>query len=459
MEQKKMDISIFGILCYMILPLACMGNYVVTSYISIFWTDYLGISVAVVGGILLFSRLFDGVTDLIMGIFIDKTKTRFGKAKPWLFIGLVGTVISSIALFINPNFGMTAKIVYCAFMYIMVVAIFGTMTSVSTTSLINLTTKDPEKRFTMSSLNFVFMFCVIMLVSFGVALVDVLGGDANAWFKFCLICNVVSIIFIIICWLGIKELDVEITSASEELVAVKKKESLKSTIKDIIGNKYFFFVMGNYFIVNIWMAMTNGVGIYYATYILGDANYFALLTSSSMIALMAGTALAPVLSKKIGISRLVVIGNSITAITMIMAFFVARNPIAVAALLAIGQFTNGPGSAVLMPYCAMAADYGEYTTGIARPGVYSGASSIGTKVGTGVGGAIFGAIMAVAGYSGMAEVQTAGAEMGIILCYIIIPAVTVIISTLLCVPFFKLEKEHDNIVKTNLERREQAGKM
>lgn len=81
----------------------------VNIFVTYFFTNILGIGAGVVGTILLISRLFDGVSDLIVGILMEKFNSKHGKARPWLLWWCVPFAISLVLLFTAPNFGMKGK--------------------------------------------------------------------------------------------------------------------------------------------------------------------------------------------------------------------------------------------------------------------------------------------------------------------------------------------------------------
>ena len=90
----------------------------VAGYITYFGTDIVGVSALAMGNILLVSRIFDGVTDILMGVVIDRTKSKQGKARPWIIRSIIPFVLFTILLFSTPGtISGTAKIVFIFVMY------------------------------------------------------------------------------------------------------------------------------------------------------------------------------------------------------------------------------------------------------------------------------------------------------------------------------------------------------
>lgn len=434
--NKEKRLSNREVLAYALTSAAGLGGILVTSFISGYWTDYVGISIAVVGTIMLLCRVIDGISDLIMGVIIDKTHTKYGKAKPWLMIGAVGNMICSSLIFKTPDFSMTGKIIYGTVLYILVFAVFGTMSGVASPTLVNLITTDEHDRFKLGSWAFSALFIVEMLVGFGLNVAVALGNDG--FFKLSLIANGISAIILVFCWFNIKE-----RHGQEELR--REKVTLKEFFVTLFNNKYFLLVTIVYLLTNISAGVAMGATFYYVIYILKNPAAFGLLSVVSYVPCIISTALGPIYSKKFGILKLVIVCNIFTIIPGTLCIVAPDKMLYVMVMTAIASFFNGPMCAILSPLNAMAADYGEYKNGIARPAVYSSGTSVGTKIGMGIGTAIAAFILAVVGFDGMAEVQNGTVNVAIVLVYFGIPELMLAIETFLLVPFKKLFGEYDEI--------------
>lgn len=451
MNEKRQALKTREVLAYACTNIVTMGTILISSFISGYWTDIVGIAAATVGMIMLVARIFDGVSDIIMGVIIDKTHTKYGKAKPWFLIGAAGLMVCSTLIFSTPDISMGGKIAYAAVMYCMVTAVFATMTSVAAPTLVNLMTTDTNERFKLGSWFFSMMFLVSMILGFGLNVILALGGGQAGYFKFALICNGIAAVTMIFCWFNIKE------RHGQEVIEKKEKISVKDFLATIFSNKYFLLVTGMYFITNIANGFSGGAMYYYVMYVLENPTAFGVLSMAGYGACIIGTLIAPSIGRRVGVTKLVLIGNFITIVCYLAMLANPSNLTYITVLLCIGSFTNGPACSVLSPYNAMAADYGEYKTGVARPAVYSAGTSVGTKLGMGIGGVMFSFILAAIGYNGMAEVQSSATITGITLSYYIVPTVMMVINTLLTVPFIKFEREYEGI-RTELETRHAKAK-
>ena len=119
----------------------------VPNYINLYYTDTVGISMAAVAVILMVTKITDGVTDIIMGMIVDRTHTKLGKARPWILAGGIGIAVSIMLLFNCPGSLSTGgKIAFCAACYFLANPFFGTMTSVACGAMNNLLTSNSKHR-------------------------------------------------------------------------------------------------------------------------------------------------------------------------------------------------------------------------------------------------------------------------------------------------------------------------
>lgn len=124
-----------------------LASTIIGSFLTVYLTDIAGISAAVIGTIILALRITDGFSDLLMGYVIDRTNSKFGKARPWLIVGSAGIAMTLYMLFNMPlHFTMTGKIIYFTVMYFMIMTVFVTISGISITTMLPLVTDDIKKR-------------------------------------------------------------------------------------------------------------------------------------------------------------------------------------------------------------------------------------------------------------------------------------------------------------------------
>lgn len=157
------------------------GNVVyafLTSFVMIYLTDTIGLNAGIVGTLIAVSKLFDGVSDIFFGSMIDRTKSKMGKARPWMFYGFFGCAVTLFGVFAIPtSLGKTAQYAWFFIAYTLLNAVFYTANNIAYAALTSLVTKNAKERVEMGSFRFMFSFgtnLLIQSITFG--LVASFGG-------------------------------------------------------------------------------------------------------------------------------------------------------------------------------------------------------------------------------------------------------------------------------------------
>lgn len=152
-------------------------------FVMLYVTDTMGMNPGIVGTLILLARVFDGISDLIFGALIDRTNSKMGKARPWMFWGYFGCAATLVAMFAIPtSLGDTAKYAWFFIAYVLLNAVFFTANNIAYSALTALITKNAEERVQMGSIRFIFAFSTSLLIQVAtLRLVQTLGGDASAW--------------------------------------------------------------------------------------------------------------------------------------------------------------------------------------------------------------------------------------------------------------------------------------
>ena len=190
------------------------GNVVyalLSSFVMIYLTNTVGLKSGIVGTLIAASKLLDGFSDILFGALIDKTKTKMGKARPWMFGGFFGCAITLFAIFAIPvNMGKTAQYAWFFIAYTLLNAVFYTANNIAYSALTALVTKNSKERVQMGSYRFIFAFSTSLLIqTITVGAVDALGGGAAGWRNIALIYCVFGIITNTLAVFSVKELSEE----------------------------------------------------------------------------------------------------------------------------------------------------------------------------------------------------------------------------------------------------------
>lgn len=419
----------------------------VNSFFTYFLTNIAGLGAGVVGTILLISRLLDGVSDLIVGSFMEKIHSKHGKARPWLLWWCIPFAVSLVLMFTAPDFGTTGKIVYAFLTYNLAVTVVYTAINLPFGSLAALMTKNQTERGYLNISKMVFAFGGGMVVNAAtLPLVKFFGNDAAAWQKTFLIYGVVAIIFFLVVFFTTKEAVTEEAQKS----GTTEKVDIKKALVSLLKNKYWMILLAIFFLNSVVNAFI-GVNVYYAQYIMNDDSLVGNLSIFQNIASFAAFAVCTVVIRKVGKQKIAISGVAISFIGYAMVLF---NPTSYAVLYTaavIKGIGNAALSGVMYGMLADTVEYNDWHSGIRAEGLVFSANSIGQKVGSGIGSAVLGWVLAAFGFVSSSAAQPASAINGIRTIFLYVPLVVFAVMFVILL-FYKLDKEYGTIVE-ELEKR------
>ncbi|MGE1128910.1 MFS transporter [Bacillus wiedmannii] len=418
----------------------------VAMFIVFFYTDVIGISASIIGTIMLFSRIFDGVTDLAFGIVVDKTKSKHGKSRPWILWMATPFAITTVLLYLVPNIGEGGQIVYIIVTYNLLSVLY-TAINIPYGVLNSLITQDQYQRSILNVFRMIFaMLGVIIVSTVTMPLVKFLGGGQAGWVYTFGIYSILGVLLFFITFYETKErVKPTVTVSSHNRIP------LKQVLNALLKNKYWFIAVAFFVITYIGTALLQGSAIYYAQYILKDPELIGLLTVASIIPTLIGLLLVAPLVKKIGKRNSMIGGLLLTIIGSLIIMIEPTN----LTIVILGSIIRGIGTApVSGSKFAMLADtieYGEWTSGVRTEGLVYSAGSMGSKIGAGLGIALIGWFLAGGGYIGGATMQTNSALFSIKALFIYLPILISVIQIIL-LSLYKLDKLYPQIIKELNER-------
>ena len=421
------------------------------SYLTLYYTDSVGLAAATIGTMMLLTRLLDGISDLIMGSIIDRTHTRWGKARPWILWTAFPMGIGLVLMFSIPG-GLSdkGKLVYAVITYILMAVLVYTACNLAYNTLLSLEAPDPKDRVTMSSIRFFVTMSVVLFINYNCNnFVNKFG-----WTGMAAIFGGIAILLLLITFLGTKE-RTNLEQNMSETDSTEEKLSVGESFKLLFHNKYFWLLTVVFVINYTILGVNNGLRIYYARDVLGNAGLMGTLTLCFILPKLIGNLVYPYINKLLGKWKSMMIGYCIElAGVLIMAFTGTSFTTAVVGLVCLG-IGGIPHNAGLFAMVADVIDYGEWKTGVRLDGMTNSVTSFGMKVGAGVGSAIVGWGLAWAAYDGKIASQTAATISGIKSVFTLVPAALIIVG-LIALFFCNLDKIYPQIAKGLEERR--AGK-
>ena len=431
------------------------GNVVyalLAAFVMIYLTDTVGLNAGIVGTLIAVSKIFDGISDIFFGAMIDKTKSKMGKARPWMLYGYFGCAVCLVAIFCIPvDMGQKAQYAWFFIAYTLLNAGFYTANNIAYSALTALITKNNSERVQMGSIRFMFAFGTSMLIqAITVGFVAKLGGGAAAWRTVAIIYAIIGVISNTLSVLSVKELSDEELAEDKKSDESEEKYNLISTFKLLVHNKYFLMICGSYLLMQLYSA-TLGMGIYFMKYVLGDEGLFGTFSWAINIPMIVGLLVTPILVAKFnGMYKLNVAGYVIgTAGRLgVVAAGYMGNIMLMLAFTAVAALGMSPLQGDMNALIATTSEYTRLTTGKKVDGTMYSCTSFGTKVGGGLGTAIAGWMLAASGYVQNAVTQSQSCVNMLYVMYLWLPMIFNLIITFILIRL--------NVEKANKELQKQT---
>ncbi len=447
-------------LSYGIADLPEAANSIIAAFLTMFYTDNIGLAAAAVGTMFFISKLFDGISDILAGILIDKTRTRWGKARPWLLWLAVPTGLSIALIFFIPQGGSrTAQMVYAFVTYNLFTSIMFTITGIARSSLLALMTQDFRERGSMASFGMFFGLAgTILGCSFTFPLIFKLGGDVRAWRILFGAYGVIVAAGLLAGFFMSKEYVTSVEAVSGEVV---KKVSFKEGIQLFFTNKYLLLALVATVLVNFVTQINSCSQTYFYKYTMGDEMLTTTLNLVSILPILIGiVVLVGPCMAKFGKKKCMYIG-----IWGQMIGFLVRGVAGMTQsvpLLIVGTVISGSVTGFLaVPVSTLFADgidYGEYKTNRRIEGMGSAITSFSQKISSGLAQASVGWILGLTGYISGQALQSDSTNMGIVSMYAWVPAVVLLITFFILKFCYQYEKIADEVLNELDRRKVQAKK-
>jgi probable glucitol transport protein GutA len=428
--EKKDRIGFWKMFCWQSRAGSLGANILLMGFLSIYCTDTLKISPAIVGILFMASRIFDGFTDLIAGFIVDKTNTRLGRGRPYEF-AIIGVWLCTWLMFsCSPEWALAARCAWVFSMYVFVNAVFTTLLNASNTPyMVRAFTKQEQY---VALQTYGSLIPMVIAVAFNVSfpmLMASLAVSAAGWR---------ALIGIYALPLGLIGMMRFIFIPEAHKVSDRSAEELR--LKDVFAairvNPYIFIIL---VLTVVFNTITNmGIGTYYFTYIVRDVSKMSVLAITQIVALPLVFILPPVL-RKFPVTKVISAGILIIILGYVINFFALDN----IPLLVAGNMLTGVGSVpISMLVVLMIIDCAEFNEWKKRPrleGTLGSLNGFAAKAGAAAGGAFMGLLLASTGYTGSVETALPATITMIRMLFSLIPAGLYVILIII-LRFYKLEK-------------------
>lgn len=424
--------------------LACNLMFqLITAYLMFFYTDVAGIGLGAISMIMLIARVVDAVTDPMMGVVIDKTHTKWGKARPYILWMAVPFGIISTSMFFVPDFGSTGKFVYALITYILFCIVY-TALNIPYSTMLSCMTDDVSDRLSFNMFKslgaslggFVVMGVTLALVGFFGQ-----GNQKRGFLGTVMLYAVIGVILLVICFKNTKE----------RIIPESENDSIKDAIKTAVKNKYWLLLCGITFFTFAGMILKNQSTMYYAKYYLHNEGIASLLMTIPTLLSFLMAFVIPALAKRIGKRNCILAGGIATIAGNLVMFFSKTNMAGIIAGTILCGIGLGLGMGVTFVMGAETVDYSEWQTGNRPQGIMTAIMGFGVKLSMAMSGVVGAQILNFGGYVENTE-QTESALLAIQMNYIWIPIVFFAVVVVLSL-FYDLDKKYETILAEIHERR------
>ncbi|WP_158701655.1 MFS transporter [Lentibacillus sp. Marseille-P4043] len=411
----------------------------VNSYLLFFYTDVFGITAAAAGTLFLITRIFDAVNDPLMGIIVDKTKSKHGKTRPYLLYIAVPFGILSVITFITPDLSMTGKVIYAYITYGLLGIVY-TMINIPYGALMPLMSRNSKEKGELNSYRAIGRSVgAIIVASLTLPLVNYLGGG-NQQLGFPIVMGIYSVIGIIFFWLTFKNCHERVVTPKEQ-----KNTEIKKSLTQMFKNKYWLLVSANSFLWFVRMGIMNGVLIYYVKYVLEQPGMAPFYLTLLNIANLVGGFFALSILRKYSSRNSSMLMFTIAVVLLASLFLVeGQSMILFSIIFFVANVLIGYGDPATLTMLGDTIDYQEWKFGTRPEGLLVSSYSFSTKFGVAIGSSLLGYALSWAGYDPSAV--TEGAKTMIRTLMLSLPIVLTVLQVIILY-FYKLDKHHADIVK------------
>jgi GPH family glycoside/pentoside/hexuronide:cation symporter len=386
-----------------------MGGYIlwafIGTYVTIYVTECLKPGddlIRLLGTIILVCRFFDAGSDILMGLLIEKTHSKAGKARLWFGISILPLTIVFFFIFFLSGLDSTASIIVISVLYFLFTVIFYTMNNIAFNAMLPRLSNDPYDQSNICTFNSVFTSVGGLVTAIAIPVLKAFGGEdsQNSWTYFVLILAIIALIGMSLCFFFVHE--------KKEIVVETRQPSrsdLRKGLAALFRTPYFYIAI-LMFTINYFISLSViGIGKYYAQYVLNNEMAFTYFGIFPMFTMGLGLLLTPILVKAWGKKNTLVAAVSCVALGNLIGSCFTDSYVA----SFVGVMVKGLGSAVVMSQLfTLAPDlvrYIEAKTGLRVEGLAASANSFGQKIGSGFGTAAVLWALAGCGYVTGADSQ------------------------------------------------------
>lgn len=359
------------------------------------------------------SKILDAVTNIVMGQLIDRTRTKEGKARPWMLLSAVLLPVSGILLFAVPNASSTVQVIWVMISYNLFYSFAFTIYNMSHTLMVPLSTRNTTQRGGLSVFNNiaqVMITGIIVAMIFPMVIMPMLGANKHMWIMTMCILSIITLPLTLLEYLFTKERVTEEDSGENT-----GRKPIREQLKAVLHDRYWVIIILYYVVYTLGCCFKNVALVYYCNYVLGTYNDGITQTMVSVIGgIPMGIGIFAVwpLAKRFGKRNLTMWGFVLYAIGGIICLLSPRNMV----IVLTGQFIKNigglPCAYVFMALFADVLDHIEWKYDFRCDGLSTSIYTIIATVCVGVASGVMNLCLSMSGYLAPEFVKATGQTIG-----------------------------------------------
>jgi len=364
-----------------------------------FFTNVFGLTFVDTALLMLIARMFDVVTDPLMGSIADRTQSRWGTYRPWLIFGAIPYGLIFAGLLFTPDFDPGMKRVYAYTLYLLMMAVY-TLVNVPYGSLLGVMTDDANERNQFSAYRMVGAYAMgfIMMFSFPYIQKFIGGTEQHQYAVIGAVFGVIAAALTVICGLLTKE----------RLKPVRAEKFSFKQYGDLVTNKPWVYITLTAVCTNFFNGFRYAVASYMFTYCLGGditmgnliINFTVFMGIGEAVCMIFG-GVSPWFTKKVGSKRMAFVWSSVICFaSSVLFFFIPMEASSIWILIAVMVITSigcGLYSPLLWSMYADVADYATEKNGTSSTGLIFSSGTMAQKFGGAISGSLIAMLLGAAG--------------------------------------------------------------
>ena len=408
------------------------------TFLAWYYTDVVGVSAFLVGTLMFLARVLDGLLCIWVGIRIDKTQTRYGKARPWVLWTAIPFGASTFLLACVPDASYALKVSWVCVTYLLANILF-TANNIAYGSLLALITRDVVERGILSVFRKGLSTCGSLTVGvITLPLIAWLGDNRSAWLIVFALYGFFTALFLMLTAIGTRERIKPVREDNREQIAFQR------VWRSVLANKYWMMIFLYLMITFTSLTALSTISVYYSKYILQDITLMSWISVAQYLPGLLTLLIIPILIKRIGKRNLALLGLTVCTVGYLLPLLGRQDALFVIAATVVRSIGFCGIGATMFAFLADTIDYGEWTSGLRIEGILFSAGTLGQTVGMGFGTASVGWMLSAAGFTSGGGVQPASAIQMIQFLFIFFPVILALVNILL-LSFYRLDTIYPQI--------------